>query len=134
MVASIMVAKSTPTSIGTTSWISPIRYGIPMGRIRLFAAEKVAPEIDVCTRFCEWIFLYFLNIASGILERIIAKSAPTMDVFVLIPTRTISSIPMIAPRTASIIFRIKIAGLNANGCFCPCVPLFCSFIKTPPLC
>lgn len=30
-------------------------------------------------------------------------------------------------------FRIKIADL-INGCFCPCVPLFCSFIKTPPLC
>ena len=128
MVASIMVAKSTPTSIGTTSWISPIRYGIPMGRIRLFAAEKVTPEIDVCTRFCEWIFLYFLNIAY------LGFFIGPVSLFVLIPTRTISSIPMIAPRTASIIFRIKIAGLNANGCFCPCVPLFCSFIKTPPLC
>ena len=101
-----------------------------MGSIKLLAAENVAPEIAVWTRFWAWIFLYFLNIPIGILERIIANNAPTIDVFVLIPILTISSSPIIAPKTDKIIFNINIDGLNADGC--SGVLFVCPLILTPP--
>ena len=130
MVASMMDAIVAPTSIGTTSPGSPSRNGMPIARIKEFAAQNVAPEILVCTRFWTLISLNFLKILTGILEIMIANSAPIIDVFVLIPIRTMISRPRIEPRTASMILSMRTLGSNALGC---CLRFFSfSFIFFTP--
>jgi len=43
----MMVARNTPTSIGYIRSILPMITGTPIGSRKQFAAENVAPEIDV---------------------------------------------------------------------------------------
>ena len=59
MVASIQVARKTPISIGNINSGRPMTTGIPMGRIRQLAAEKVAPDIEVWIRFWRCTLRYF---------------------------------------------------------------------------
>ena len=134
----MMVAINTPTSSGIIRSHLPMITGIPIGSSRLFAAENVAPEMAVWIMFWLWILRYFCKNFNGILERMIANKAPTIDVLGATPVRTISSKPMIAPSTLITTFRMTTWGANAFGCsaavICSCSYdfLLCSSIVSPP--
>ena len=66
IVASTIVAKVAPMSIGTISCGQPIMTGIPIVRNMQLADEKVAPEIEVCTKFCLCMFLKLFSHLKGI--------------------------------------------------------------------
>ena len=52
----------------------------------------------------------------GSRARIIATSAPMIDVFGVTPSCRISWMPMIAPKIARTIKSAKVAGENVEGC------------------
>ncbi|SFI89059.1 hypothetical protein SAMN05518846_101447 [Brevibacillus centrosporus] len=103
--------------MGTISSGLPIANGIPIGISKLFAAPNVADEIDVCTRFCRWIDLYFEKISIGILAISIAASAPMIEVLGVTPSDVINCIPIIAPNTDKPTFNSSENGSKTEGCF-----------------
>ena len=75
-----------------------------------FAAENVAPDVEVCTRFWQWIFLNLFKNRIGIWLIKTASSAPTTDVSGATPVCVRTCIPTIAPSTLAITAIIKMPG------------------------
>lgn len=80
IVASMTVATVQPMSMGRKRSLRPIIMGMPTGMSMQLAMEKVAPEIEVCRRFCRWMLLNFLKTRRGIRDSTTANSAPMIDV------------------------------------------------------
>ena len=94
------------------------RYG-PMrqrlGSSSALPAPKVAPEIEVWTRFWRWTDRKRRICASGTRATSIATSAPITEVLAVIPSVVIRWMPMIAPSTASTMLRISGTGSSTAG-------------------
>ena len=110
------VATVQPMSMGRKRSLRPIIMGMPTGMSMQLAMEKVAPEIEVCRRFCRWMLLNFLKTRRGIRDSTTANSAPMIDVLAVTPVRTISSMPMILPSVHIMTPKIRHQGSYHLGC------------------
>lgn len=106
----MITAKDAPMSMGHTKSCLPIKKIIPIGNINPLAAEKVAPDIAVCNKFCLFKFLYLLKIAKGTCAMIIATKAPMIDVLGVVPNLVINSSPTMAPNADKTTIRNSVPG------------------------